>query len=406
MKKVSTILLLLICLKLSATIPRAEPAKHSNNALTPVTAALTGDSSKTKHVKDSSKVAGALQKQDSIRLWAAANPASDSVEPAPVKDSPGTIISIVQPDKSQQNWFYNLPSVTFVTANAPPIATVSAPEPEDDNPPVTSLVQLDSLKNAQLLEQIQQENLRKLILRNEQIKLARILKINDLDSLKLELKTATVDTIKALLYSRIAQKYMGYDSLSSGDKQWQYQNAVINYTLLAIKEYSLYNDSVGLRDAYANLSKVYYSQNKYTEAKWFILQANALSRARRDTPNIISSLLTLAAIKSEIKDYKLAISDLNEAWQLSVINHAPKKELDVLKSYALLYSNLQDYPKEEMFLKKRDSLIDSIRKADEARLAKAAALKKKQEALIKKKQYLASLKKLSKSSSTQKATSL
>ncbi len=404
MKKVSTILLLLTCLKLSAAIPNTDSAKRNGNKHAAVSFPV--DTPKTKQLEDSDKIAGALQKQDSARLLAAVNPASDTTESATIKDSPGTIISIVQPDKSQQNWFYNLPSVTFVTANTPPSATVSAPEPEDDNPTLTSLLQLDSLKNAQLLEQIQQENLRKLILRNEQIKLARILKINNLDSLKLELKTAAVDTIQALLYSRIAQKYMDYDTLSSGDRLWRYQNAAINYTLLAIQEYSLYSDSVGLRDAYANLSKIYYAQNKFTEAKWFILQANTLSRARRDTPNIISSLLELAAIKSEIDDYQLAIGDLNEALQLSITNHTPKTEVDVLKSYALLYSKLQDYPKEEMFLKKRDALIDSIRKADGARLAKAAALKKKQEALTKKKQYLASLKRPSKNGSQQKSGSL
>ncbi|HZY37225.1 MAG TPA: hypothetical protein VFE53_11280 [Mucilaginibacter sp.] len=406
MKNVFTIIFLLACLKLSAAAPSADSLKHAKHAPKAHLSRLAHNTVKTNTTKDTSKVAGKASKQDSLKLLSAVTPATDSGGSALAqgKDSSAMAVSVVQPDKSKQNWFYNMPSVTFVTDVKP--VEAAAPEPEDLNPPVTSLLQLDSLKNELVIERIQQENLRKLILRNEQIKLARVLKINDMDSLKMELKTATVDTIKALLYSRIAQKYMDYDTLSDATKQQHYQNAALNYTLLAIHEYSQYSDSVGLRDSYTNLSKVYCSQKKYTEAKWFILQANTLSRARGDTPNVISSLLALATIKSDIKDYKLAMGDLNEAMQLSVNNHKLKTELEVLKNYALLYSNLQDYPKEEMVLKKRDSLLDSLRKADEAQLAKAAALKKKQDALNKKKQYIASLKKPSKGSSQPKVASL
>ena len=387
MKKVFTTLFLFICLKLALASPWHVLFKRAQNAYKITATWSAQDSSKIRSSKDTVKITDATRKQDSIVLLAAAHPSQNS----------GT-------SAANDNWFYNMPSVKFVKVVSPPAAAV--PEPVDNNPPITSLIQLDSLKNAMVLERIQQENLRKLILRTEQIKLARILQINDLDSLKLELKTTNVDTIKALLYSRIAAKYMVDDTLGDANKQFHYQNAAINYTIMAIHEYSLYNDSVGLRDSYTKLSKVYYAQRKYTEAKWFILQSNALSRARKDTPNVIASLLKLAAIKSQVKDYTLAMGDLNEAMQLSINNHTPKTELDVLKSYALLYSNLQDYPKEEMVLKKRDSLIDSLRKADEAQLARAVALKKKQDALNKKKQYLASLKKPSKSSSQPKVASL
>lgn len=305
----------------------------------------------------------------------------------------------------KKDWYYTLPAVSY-SGPAALKANEEAPEVVDNNPPVTSLIQLDSLRQVQIEELIKQQNLRKLILKNEQLKLAAVLKINNLDSLKQQLKITKSDTVKALLYTRIALKYMDYDTLADANKQLRYQNSAINYTLLAIHEYSTYNDSVGLRDSYTNLSKVYYSQKKYTEAKWFILQSNTMSRARNDTPHIISSLLTLATIKSDIKDYTLAMGDLNEALQLSINNRTPKTEVDVLKSYALLYSTLQDYPKEEAVLKKRDSLIDSIHKAEVAQLAKAAALKKKQDTLAKKKQYLAGLKKSSKGSSTQKVASL
>jgi len=420
MKKVFTIFFLLTCLGVSAAVPFADSLKHAvkhiKHAARLHVAARKTDSPKTKTVRhpDTTKTFAIAPRQKGGNMLAALPPA-DSAKQAVVvikKDSTLSVVMVdvganpIQKDATQRkDWYYTVPAVSYVPTPATGVKE-EAPEPVDNNPPVTSLIQLDSLRQLTIEEQVRQANLRKLILRNEQVKLARVLQINDLDSLKLELKTVTIDTIRALLYSRIAQKYMDYDTLSDANKRSRYQNAALNYTLLAIHQYSLYDDSVGLRDSYANLSKVYYAQRKYTEAKWFILQANTLSRARNDTPNVISSLLTLAAIKSEIQDYNLAMGDLNEAMQLSENSHMPKTELEILKSYALLYSNMQDYPKEEMVLKKRNALQDSINKAEQAQLARAAALKKKQDALNKKKQYLASLKKPSKTSSPAKVASL
>ena len=51
-----------------------------------------------------------------------------------------------------------------------------------------------------------------------------------------------------------------------------------------------------------------------------------LSRAKNDNPNIIASLLELASIKTDIKDYTLAMRDLNEALSISSKNHYPKLE--------------------------------------------------------------------------------
>jgi hypothetical protein len=413
MKNVFTLAFLLFCLKLSAAA--AYPADSVKYAKSIHHASAKPNGSKTKIVQkpiDTAKTASNSQQQFSGNILAAAVPDSSNKQAVVVlkKDSTLAVEMVDVPANTKpkdltpkKDWVYTLPSVNYASK---PGIEAEAPEPVDNNPAVTSLIQLDSLRQEAIAEQVRQENLRRLILKNEQIKLAEVLKINNLDSLKQQLKTTQSDTVKALLYTRIALKYMEYDTISDAKKQLRYQNSAISYTLLAIHEYSNYNDSVGLRNSYTDLSKVYYSQRKYTEAKWFILQSNTLSRARNDTPNVISSLLALATIKSDIKDYTLAMGDLNEAMRLSIDTHTPKTELEVLKSYALLYSNMQDYPKEEAVLKKRDSLLDSINKAEQAQLAQAAALKKKQDTLAKKKLYLASLKKPSKNASAQKVASL
>jgi len=265
---------------------------------------------------------------------------------------------------------------------------------------LTSGLQLDSLKASVVAELVQRDNLRRQQRVNEQIKLAWVLKINDPDSLKSELKHAANDTLRALIFSHLADFYLNYDTVAGKKKQSVYENEAINYTLLAIQQYAAYNDSTGLRRSFDNLAKVYYSQRKYSQAKWFILQSNTLSRAKGDTSNIIASLLTLSSIKSEIKDYNLAMQDLNEALRLSINIHSPKTESQVLKNYALLYSRLKNYPKEAIILKRRDSLEESMRKAAEAQLA---LQKRRLDSLqSKKKVYTYNTRKLYKNSSSKK----
>lgn len=192
-----------------------------------------------------------------------------------------------------------------------------------------------------------------------------------LDSLKQQVDFTANDTAKSILYSQIADEYLKYDAISDRKTKQLYQNQALTYTYLALHLYSHLSDTIGLRNCFNNLSRVYRSQRKYPQAKWFILQSNTLSRAKNDVPNILASLIVLANIKMDIKDYTLAMRDLNEALQLSAANHYPKVEANVQESYALLYSHLKEYNKETIALKRRDFIIDSInKKAADSLIAK------------------------------------
>lgn len=234
----------------------------------------------------------------------------------------------------------------------------------------------------------------------------------NLDSLKLQLKYPASDMFKGQIYTEIANRYLGYDTISDKMTRVNYENKALNYTMLALHQFSYYNDTTGLRITFDHLAKVYLAQKKLSQAKWFILQSNSLSRAKNDRVNIIASLVTLAKIKSEQTDYKLAIADLDEAIQISEKNHYGKAELDVLKAYAMLYSRMKNYPKEEAMLKKRDSLEQSIHKAEEAKLTAALAAKdlmekKKADSLaVKKKVFSSNTRKLSKNASGKKVATL
>jgi hypothetical protein len=227
----------------------------------------------------------------------------------------------------------------------------------------------------------------------------------DLDSLKNELDITVDDSLKAAIYSQIATEYLKYDTVSDKKQRHAYQNDAIKNTLSAVHYYSKYNDTTGLRLSFDMLAKVYREQRKYPQAKWFILQSNALSRAKNDNPNIIASLIELSSLKTDIKDYTLAMRDLNEALSISSKNHYPLQESEVQLHYALLYNVMKNYPKADLALKRHNAIDDSIRKAEEARLM--AKLNTKDSLLqAKKKVYMISNKKLYKSSSSKRIASL
>jgi len=188
----------------------------------------------------------------------------------------------------------------------------------------------------------------------------------NIDTLQQQLKLITNDSLKSALYLQMAVQYLKNDSIGDKKTKLDDQNRALNYTYLALHLYSKYNDTTGLRNCFNYLSKIYRSQKKYSQAKWFILQSNTLSRAKNDVPNILTSLIELANIKMDIKDYSLAMSDLNEALKLSTANHYPRVESHVQETYALLYSHLNDYTKEAIATKRHDFIDDSIRKSEEA----------------------------------------
>jgi len=238
------------------------------------------------------------------------------------------------------------------------------------------------------------------------------LTVMSLDSLKLQLKIPEQNLFKGPIYNELAIRYLDYDTISNKATRVSYQNKVLSYTMLALHQYSYFNDTTGLRVSFDHLAKVYMAQKKFSQAKWFILQSNSLARAKNDNANVITSLITLSTIKSELSDYTLAMRDLNEALQISITSHNPKLESEVLKYYALLYSRLKNYPKEELVLKKRDTVEESIRKDEEAKMlaaltTKDSAEKKKADSVqIKKKVLSSNTKKLYKSKSTKKVDSL
>jgi tetratricopeptide (TPR) repeat protein len=191
--------------------------------------------------------------------------------------------------------------------------------------------------------------------------------------LKTQVDSTQNDSVKALLYNEIATQYLKYNDVANKKEKSRYQNEVLDYSYKALHLFSRYDDTVGMRNSFDNLATVYHSKKIYPQAKWFILQSNSLSRAINDVPNIMKSLIKLAAIKMDIKDYSLAMGDLNEAYKLSVDNHDPRTESTVQLNFSLLYNRMKNFKKGKLALDRHNFIDDSLRKAELALVAKNAA---------------------------------
>lgn len=268
----------------------------------------------------------------------------------------------------------------------------------------------DSLRLLAIM--IRQDSVRIAIYKQNKDSVQRHLALMSTDSLKKQLSYKASDMFKGQIYTEIANRYLDYDTISNKATRASHESIALSYTMQALHQFSHFNDTAGLRLTFDHLAKVYLSQKKYSQAKWFILQSNSLSRAKNDNLNIITSLITLAKIKAEAGDSKLAMGDLDEAIQLSAKNKYLKLQSDVYRNYAMLYSREKNYPREELMLKKRDSIEGVIRKNEEAKqlaalAAKDSADKKKADSVqAKKKVFTSNTRKLSKNGSGRKVATL
>lgn len=77
--------------------------------------------------------------------------------------------------------------------------------------------------------------------------------------------------------------------------------------------YSMRFGQSAMRIRFDSLANFYFRQNRFSEAKWYLLRSNAISRQQKDYEEIIGSLVALADVKSSLGDFKQADEDLAEA---------------------------------------------------------------------------------------------
>lgn len=70
---------------------------------------------------------------------------------------------------------------------------------------------------------------------------------------------------------------------------------------------------------FSDLAALYLQQNRFSEAKWYLLQSNAIARQAENTKHLLDNLLMLADIKTIIGETALAMVDLQEAHDIATV---------------------------------------------------------------------------------------
>ena len=68
---------------------------------------------------------------------------------------------------------------------------------------------------------------------------------------------------------------------------------------------------------FTELAHLYVQESRYSEAIWYLLQSNNISRQENDDKHTIENLIDIAAIKAKMGEIALAQQDLTEAHDLA-----------------------------------------------------------------------------------------
>jgi hypothetical protein len=74
--------------------------------------------------------------------------------------------------------------------------------------------------------------------------------------------------------------------------------------------FRVYNDA---SYNFSELARLYIQINRLSEAKWYLLQSNNISRQQNDNKHTVANLIDLATIKAALGEIQLAEQDLAEA---------------------------------------------------------------------------------------------
>lgn len=114
---------------------------------------------------------------------------------------------------------------------------------------------------------------------------------------------------------------------------------------------------------FSDLAKLYIKQNRFSEAMWFLLQSNNISRQQNDDRHTIANLMDLAMVKANMGDPLHAQQDLAEAQQLATARGLTANLVDIQKEQKFVQQYKPLLTKAE-WRYASDAMITSDKKAD------------------------------------------
>ncbi len=85
------------------------------------------------------------------------------------------------------------------------------------------------------------------------------------------------------------------------------------------KHHMRYREYADASYSFTDLAHLYVIAHRFSEAKWFLLQSNNISKQQNNDKLTVANLIDLAGIKASIGELALARTDLKEAHDLAVV---------------------------------------------------------------------------------------
>ncbi|MBE7178070.1 MAG: hypothetical protein INR69_16830 [Mucilaginibacter polytrichastri] len=76
-------------------------------------------------------------------------------------------------------------------------------------------------------------------------------------------------------------------------------------------------NNAGLQDNFTQLARLYFAQKRYSEARWYYLQAKRVATERQNDEDVVQSVIGLATVHAQGGDLFSARRDLREAQTLA-----------------------------------------------------------------------------------------
>jgi hypothetical protein len=131
--------------------------------------------------------------------------------------------------------------------------------------------------------------------------------------------------------------------------QSQYSNEVGAASVMKLAKHNmswrLYNEA---SYNFSDLAQFYIKLNRFSEAKWYLLQSINISRRENDDKHTIANLISLALIKADIGDAASARADMLEARDMAHVRGMQTEVTEIEKKMLLLGQNATTVAKPDM----------------------------------------------------------
>lgn len=128
--------------------------------------------------------------------------------------------------------------------------------------------------------------------------------------------SVTDNSIARLPVAKLDQPKVKWLFLDRSEDSFQAAEDIVMKTAQHNMRFRIYADA---SYNFSDLAHLYIQQNRFSEAKWFLLQSNSISRQQNDDKHTVENLIDLATIKVYTSDYVQAQQDLNEAHDIACL---------------------------------------------------------------------------------------